>query len=151
MMKHHRPQNQRHLYYSIRYKDIVRIPINYQLLREERWNHDVEVVHRYCSTGLFYGDNPSCLPTRRRAGWRSTKTLIYKHILGGFPQMTAYQFGQLSGNHGGNIGAMYYYRLGGLKLLTQTPFYLGGLLEVGNAWNQRSDMSFDDLHSSAGG
>ena len=63
--------------------------------------------------------------------------------------MTAYQFGQLSGNHGGNIGAMYYYRLGGLKLLTQTPFYLGGLLEVGNAWNQRSDMSFDDLHSSA--
>ena len=69
--------------------------------------------------------------------------------LGGFPQMTAYQLGQLSGNHGGNIGAMYYYRLGGLRLLTQTPFYLGGLLEVGNAWNQRSDISVHDLHTSA--
>ena len=69
--------------------------------------------------------------------------------LGGFLNMTAYQPGQLSGNHGGTLGAMYYYRLGGLRLLTQTPFYLGGLLEVGNVWNQRSDMSFHNLHNSA--
>ena len=69
--------------------------------------------------------------------------------LGGFTILTAYQPGQLSGNHGGTLGAMYYYRLGGLRLLTQTPFYLGGLLEVGNAWDQRSDMSFHDLHNSA--
>jgi NTE family protein len=69
--------------------------------------------------------------------------------LGGFTNMTAYQPGQLSGNHGGTLGVMYYYRLGGLRLLTQTPFYLGGVLEAGNGWNQRSDMSFHDLHTSA--
>ncbi len=69
--------------------------------------------------------------------------------LGGFTNMTAYRPGQLSGNHGGTAGLMYYYRFGGLRLLTQTPFYIGGLLEVGNAWNQRSDVSFHDLHNSA--
>ncbi len=69
--------------------------------------------------------------------------------LGGFTNMTAYQPGQLSGNHGGTLGAMYYYRLGGMRLLTQTPFYVGGVLEAGNGWNQRSDMSFHDLHTSA--
>ena len=69
--------------------------------------------------------------------------------LGGFTNMTAYQPGQLSGNHGGTLGAMYYYRLGGMRFLTQTPFYVGGVLEAGNGWNQRSDMSFDDLHTSA--
>lgn len=69
--------------------------------------------------------------------------------LGGFTNMTAYQPGQLSGNHGGTLGAMYYYRLGGIRMLTQTPFYVGGVLEAGNGWNQRSDMSFQDLHTSA--
>jgi NTE family protein len=69
--------------------------------------------------------------------------------LGGFTNMTAYQPGQLSGNHGGTLGAMYYYRLGGLQLLTQTPLYVGGVLEAGNGWDQRSDMSFGDLHNSA--
>jgi NTE family protein len=69
--------------------------------------------------------------------------------LGGFTNMTAYQPGQLSGNHGGTLGAMYYYRLGGIRMLTQTSFYVGGVLEAGNGWNQRSDMSFHDLHTSA--
>jgi NTE family protein len=63
--------------------------------------------------------------------------------------MTAYQPGQLRGNHGGTLGLMYYYRLGGLRLLTQTPFYIGGVLEVGKVWNHRSDASFHDLHNSA--
>ena len=44
---------------------------------------------------------------------------------------------------------MYYRRIGGLRLLTQTPIYFGGLVEAGNLWNQRSDMSLSDLHTSA--
>jgi NTE family protein len=70
--------------------------------------------------------------------------------LGGFPRLTAYAPGQLTGNHGGVVGIVYYRRIaGGLRFLTQTPVYVGGLLEAGNVWNQRADMSLDDLHTSA--
>jgi NTE family protein len=69
--------------------------------------------------------------------------------LGGFPRMAAYAPGQLSGNHGGVVGLMYYRRIGGLRLLTQSPIYFGGLVEAGNLWNQRSEMSLSDLHTSA--
>ncbi len=69
--------------------------------------------------------------------------------LGGFPRMAAYAPGQISGNHGGAVGLVYYRRIGGLRLLTQTPIYFGGLVEAGNLWNQRSDMSLSDLHTSA--
>ena len=71
--------------------------------------------------------------------------------LGGFFQLTAYLPGQITGNHGGSTGVIYYRQIGGgLRLLTQTTFYMGGLFEIGNAWNQRSDMSLHDLHHSAG-
>jgi len=71
--------------------------------------------------------------------------------LGGFFQLTAYLPGQITGSHGGSTGAIYYRQVGeGLRLLTQTTFYMGGLVEIGNLWNQRSDMSFNDLHHSAG-
>jgi len=70
--------------------------------------------------------------------------------LGGFFKLTAYLPGQLTGNHGGSAGVIYYRQVGGgLRLLTQTTFYMGGLFEVGNVWNQRSDMSLHDLHTSA--
>jgi NTE family protein len=70
--------------------------------------------------------------------------------LGGFARLTAYAPGQLTGNHGGAAGVVYYRRIaGGLRFLTQTPVYVGGLLEAGNVWNQRSDVSLDDLHTSA--
>jgi len=70
--------------------------------------------------------------------------------LGGFFKLTAYLPGQLTGNHGGSAGIIYYRQIaGGLRLLAQTPIYIGGLFEVGNVWNQRSDMSVHDLHNSA--
>lgn len=33
--------------------------------------------------------------------------------------------------------------------MTQTPIYLGAVLEAGNVWNNRSDASLNDLHYSA--
>ena len=71
--------------------------------------------------------------------------------LGGFFRLTAYLPGQITGNHGGSTGVIYYRKIaGGLRLLTQTQIYMGGLIEVGNVWNQRSDMSVHDLHHSVG-
>lgn len=71
--------------------------------------------------------------------------------LGGFLNLSAYFPGQLTGNYRGSAGLIYYRRVaGGLRLLTQTPIYIGALLEAGNVWNNKSDVSLDDLHNSAG-
>ena len=66
--------------------------------------------------------------------------------LGGFLSLAAFAPGQLTGNHGGNLSAVYYRRVGGgLGYLTQTPLYLGASIETGNLWNDTSDISLDDL------
>ncbi|MEQ8836243.1 patatin-like phospholipase family protein [Haliea sp.] len=94
---------------------------------------------------------------------RNTLGLVYQYVttmnsgpeelnlfeLGGFPRMAAYAPGQLTGNYGGTAGLMYYRRIGGLRLLTQTPIYFGGLIEAGNLWNKESDMSLSGLHNSS--
>ncbi len=71
--------------------------------------------------------------------------------LGGFLALTAYTPGQLTGNNGGSFGALYYRRIsGGPRYLAQTPIYLGAIVETGNLWNDRSDMSLNDLRWSSG-
>lgn len=66
--------------------------------------------------------------------------------LGGFLNMTAFAPGQITGNHGGMVAAVYYRRMsGGRQYLTEMPIYLGGTLEAGNLWNRREDVSFNDL------
>lgn len=70
--------------------------------------------------------------------------------LGGFMRLTAFTPGQITGNHGGTVAAIYYRRVaGGLRYLTNTPIYAGGSLEAGNVWNDRNDMSFGDLRWSS--
>ena len=70
--------------------------------------------------------------------------------LGGFLSLTAYQQGQLSGNHIGTLGLIYYRRItGGTRFLTQTPIYIGGSIETGGAWDTKDDISTDGLHYSS--
>lgn len=66
--------------------------------------------------------------------------------LGGFMNLTAFTPGQLTGNHGGVLTAIYYRRIsGGPQYLTEMPIYLGGTVETGNVWNQTEDISLADL------
>ncbi len=66
--------------------------------------------------------------------------------LGGFLSLTAFAPGQITGNHGGSVGMIYYHKVaGGPGYLTQTPLYLGGTFETGNAWNDASDISLGNL------
>jgi len=70
--------------------------------------------------------------------------------LGGFLNLTAFAPGQLTGNHGGLLAAIYYYRIsGGPQYLTEMPIYIGGTIEAGNVWNRRSDISLGDLRWSS--
>jgi NTE family protein len=70
--------------------------------------------------------------------------------LGGFLSLTAYQQGQLRGNHVGTLAMLYYRRIsGGSRFLTQTPIYVGGSIETGGAWDLKDDIGADGLHYSS--
>ena len=82
--------------------------------------------------------------------WNGTPDETDLFELGGFLNLSAYFPGQLTGNHRASAGLIYYRRIaGGLRFLTQTPIYLGAVLEAGNVWNNRDDVSLNDLHHSA--
>ena len=71
---------------------------------------------------------------------------VARYSLGGFHRLSGYQSGQLPGNHALLL------RLGWYRRLTQTPtltrgFFVGGTLEAGNTWAQRSQVSLRDLRT----
>ena len=70
------------------------------------------------------------------------------YSLGGFQQLSGYQPGQLTGNTLMFGRATYYRRLIDSPVLTR-GFFVGGSLEAGNAWAQRSQASLGDLRWAA--
>lgn len=98
-----------------------------------------------------WGRNTLGLVSRFATTFNGTPNETDLHSLGGFLNMTAYTPGQLTGNHGGSVGALYYRRIsGGPRYLAQSPIYMGAILETGNVWNDRDDVSLNDLHWSSG-
>ena len=66
--------------------------------------------------------------------------------LGGFLRLSGLERGELSGPHAALLRVVYYRQVssaGGGFL--HIPVYVGASLEAGNAWQDRSDMSFDSL------
>jgi NTE family protein len=61
--------------------------------------------------------------------------------IGGFSRLVGYQPNELTGQHYAIVLTGYSYQIG--KLLDQEAL-LGGNLEYGNAWQDRSDMDFGD-------
>lgn len=61
--------------------------------------------------------------------------------IGGFFDLSGLNRNQFHGQHAARIGASYYRRIGDLALF---PAFAGVSLELGNAWENRSDISFED-------
>lgn len=70
------------------------------------------------------------------------------YALGGFQQLSGYKPGQLTGNTLLFGRATYYMRLRETPVLTR-GFFVGGSLEVGNAWASRDQASLRDLRWAA--
>jgi NTE family protein len=66
--------------------------------------------------------------------------------LGGFLNLSGLNFNELSGRHLAIGRALYYNRLvgRGLDNFIDVPIYVGASLEVGNVWQNSSDISFSD-------
>ncbi len=61
--------------------------------------------------------------------------------LGGFLRLSGLERGEISGPHVALARLSYYRELGDGNGVFDIPFYVGGSLEAGNAWQSRSDMS----------
>jgi len=65
--------------------------------------------------------------------------------LGGILNLSAYAPGEIKGNHGGVIAAIYYSQVVGSSFLAKTPIYVGATAEVGNLWQERTDANLNSL------
>lgn len=66
--------------------------------------------------------------------------------LGGFLRLSGLERGQLSGPHAALLRVVYYRQVSSAGSgFLQIPVYVGASLEAGNAWQDRSEMSFNSL------
>ena len=65
------------------------------------------------------------------------------YTLGGFLRLSGLERGEISGPHIALARLSYYRELGAGNGVFDMPFYVGGSLEAGNAWQSRSDISLD--------
>ena len=65
--------------------------------------------------------------------------------LGGFLRLSGFERGAISGPHAGVARLVYYRQSGDTGSLLEMPLYFGASIEAGNAWQSRSDISFDSL------
>jgi NTE family protein len=65
--------------------------------------------------------------------------------LGGFVRLSGLERGEISGPHAGLVRLMYYRRLGADGGFFDMPVYVGGSVEAGNVWQDRSNISFESL------
>jgi NTE family protein len=85
--------------------------------------------HNTLLAGIRYGTTFSGQATPER---------LYR--LGGFFNLSGLNPDELSGQHTGIANLAYYRRVGDIALL---PAYIGGTVELGNTWQDRSDISLD--------
>ena len=65
--------------------------------------------------------------------------------LGGLFSLSGYARNELDGDYRGMGRLLYYRRLGNAPLpILDTPVYVGGSIEIGNVWQTRSEVSFNN-------
>ncbi|HEX5057290.1 MAG TPA: patatin-like phospholipase family protein [Gammaproteobacteria bacterium] len=69
--------------------------------------------------------------------------------LGGFLNLSGLQEGQLTGNHFALGGLVYYYQITPENSLFSMPIYLGSSLELGNTWQNTSEIGIDSAIAAA--
>ena len=64
---------------------------------------------------------------------------------GGFLNLSGLERRQITGRYSGLGELVYYYRVDDATVVLTLPTYVGGSLEIGGAWYDRSDITFDSL------
>lgn len=85
------------------------------------------------------------LGVRLGASNRTETTLLDNFHLGGFLNLSGLRIGELQGPYMARGRVVFLHRMGSLPVFGNT-YYAGGSAEIGNIWQQRSDISWGDTY-----
>lgn len=92
-----------------------------------------------------WGDNTLIGSIRLNTTFDSDAPIQDRFRLGGFMRLSGLELNRLTGQHMGLVSMIYQRRLYKSELF---PVYTGGALQLGNTWEERSDISVDDVIAS---
>ncbi len=104
-----------------------------------------EVATLSWDEALSHGRHRGLFGLRLHTTWDDPNLLQTTGFLGGFTNLSGFAERELFGEHSLLARAVYYRRLDDTSRLFTVPVYLGGSLEGGNVWPDRSDVSLGDL------
>lgn len=67
------------------------------------------------------------------------------YTLGGLFRLSGFPVGSIRGQYGGNVSALYLFRVADLPIGLGDGIYLAGSIEAGNLWNRAADVSLSDV------
>ena len=107
---------------------------------------DFDTLHSEWTTVKSWGKNTFQLGINLSTTIESDNLIQDYFPLGGFLKLSGLDRGQLLGPHAGLARLVYYRRFGETGGgVFDFPLYLGGSLEAGNVWQDRSQVRFDSL------
>jgi NTE family protein len=120
--------------------------------RTQRLGSSAEEVSKQLARGDFTGnaafaltpDNFFNVAAHAGALNRDDPSLVNPFLLGGFLNLSGLRNGQLAGSYLGFGRIVYYHRLAAVPLIGGSIF-AGGSFEAGNVWQQRDNVSANDL------
>ena len=92
------------------------------------------------SAANSWGRNTLLTGIRYGTSFNGQAPLQRQYRLGGFLNLSGLNPDELSGQHIGIATVAYYRRIGDITFL---PAYIGGTVELGNTWQDKSDISLD--------
>ena len=92
-----------------------------------------------------FGDEDAINLGLRLAGSNRFDPVLTNFRLGGFLEISGLRAQELQGSYLGRARAVYLHRTGSLPVFGNT-YYLGGSLEIGNVWQERSAISLGDTY-----
>jgi NTE family protein len=121
--------------------------VEFRLVREELGaESSYNVLNTQWFQAMSFGPNTFLLSARIGSVLERASRVEDRFSLGGFLSLSGLDQGQLSGQHVG-LGRLIYYRQFFKPKVSsyEIPLYLGGSLEAGNTWNDRSQIHLNSL------
>ena len=108
-------------------------------------NNDYQQVLLSLSGAKSWADGSLITSLRLGSTVDGDASINNRYRLGGFMKLSGLEQNQLAGQHMGFASVAYQYRVYRSQVF---PVYAGGALQVGNTWEERSDISLHDVRGS---
>lgn len=108
-------------------------------------DENFEVVSAHAVTARTWGTNTALFRASTGLTFDGDAPVQNLFTLGGLFNLSGFQSNELSGQHFALGQIVYYRNIGARPGTFGLPVYLGASLEVGNVWQDRQDIGYDDV------